>query len=194
MNNILRNLFKRNHYPATEYQTEYAFTCGGVDYYKLTDFNNMPALRGMKTLVFYEELSCKCSPEYLTMHTEAIDNLLTNPQKIDLFAIKKLNDQLKQRLTIAVDLEAVYKIASIVFFDKQENITDYDYGYNAKKIAQWKKEGADAFFLLKPIRALVPVLQHIDENLQNYSHVQQELNALHLDNLLQHLPERKIKK
>lgn len=187
---FIKKLLKRNHYPLADSQKEYVFTSGGTPYYRFTDFNNIPALRGMKTMVFYEEMSMKCSLDYLQKHVEAVDNILTKPQ-INIFDIKKLNDQLKQRLDIAIETELVYKIASIVFFDDKEDIRDYDFSYNAKKIAHWKKHEADAFFLLKPVQELVPALKDLNGNLQKYSQVVRELNALHLENISPHLQPAK---
>ena len=62
---LLNRLLRRNKFPQTEYETELAFTCGGIDYYRLKDFNNMPPLRGLKTMVFYEEMNMKCTLDYL---------------------------------------------------------------------------------------------------------------------------------
>lgn len=187
---FLKRLFRKNNYPLADSQKQYAFTSGGIDYYSFADFNNMPALRGMKTMVFYEEMSMKCTMDYLKMHVEAVESILTKPQ-INIFDIKKLNDQLKQRLDIALETELVYKIASIVFFDDKEDVRDYDFAYNSKKIAHWKKYEADAFFLLKPVQELVPALKDLNANLQQYSQVVRELNALHLENILPHLQPAK---
>jgi hypothetical protein len=181
---FFKKLLKKTKLPITNYPVKYAFTISGIDYYEFQDFNNMPALRGIKTMVFYEEMRMKCTMEYLKLHCEAIDDILS-AEKINIFEIKKLNDQMKQRISMAVDTELVYKIASVVFFDKKENIQDYDFGYNQKKIDNWKKnKEAAAFFLLKPIQQLVPVLATIGENLPAYSALVEELNKIHLDNLL----------
>lgn len=188
---LLDKLLRRNKFPVTKHETKYAFTCGGIEYFQFTDFNNIPALRGMKTVVYYEELRMKCTLEFLKLHTEAVDNILMG-QKIDVYAIKKLNDQLKQRLDIALDTELLYKIASIVFFDKAENIEDYDFNYNAKKVELWKKHKANDFFLQQPLQELLPVLKDFPGNFQMYSQVVQKLNSLHLESLLQHLPESRI--
>jgi hypothetical protein len=187
MNWFKKYILKRSSYPVTKHETKYAFTCGGVDYYQFDDFNNTPAMRGMKTVVFFEEMKMKCTVDFLKLHVEAVDNLVRST-KIDIFEIKKLNDQLKQRLDLALDHELIYKLASIVFFDKKENIEDFDFGYNAKKIQHWKKHLANDFFLLQPLQELVPVLKDIEGNFQMYSQVVQELNQLHLDNLLSALP------
>jgi hypothetical protein len=192
MNWFKRHILRRNDLPVTKHETKYAFSCGGVDYYQFTDFNNTPAMRGMKTVVFFEEMKMKCTVEFLKLHVEAVDNLVRST-KIDIFEIKKLNDQLKQRLDLAIDIELIYKLASIVFFDKKENIEDFDFGYNAKKIQHWKKHLAQDFFLLQPLQELVPVLKDIEGNFQMYSQVVQEINQLHLDNLLSALPAERTR-
>ncbi len=192
---FLRKLFKKgSKYPSgVQHPVELAFTCNGVDYYQYSDFNNIPALRGLKTMVFYEEMRCKCTLEYLKLHVEAIDNIL-NQSKINIFEIKKLNEQMKERTEMALDTELIYKLASVVFFDKNENTEDYDFSYNLKKIANWKNGNAAAFFLLKPVQELLPVLKSIEENLEMYSQVVEELNQQHWENLLRNLPVRKMQK
>jgi len=190
--NLLKKLTKKNDYPAANYDTTFVFTSGGIDYYEFTDFNNTPALRGLKTMVFYEEFRMKCTLDFLKLHTEAIDNILSK-KTIDIFAIKKLNDQLKQRLDLALDTELLYKIGSVVYFDKKENIEDYDFGYNAAKIEHWKKnEGAD-FFLQRPWIKLLPVLEDFPGSLQAYSRMVERLNQFHLESLLPNLPEQRTK-
>src|SRR3712207_2062528 len=104
MNQLLKRLLKRNNYPAAKYELKLAFTSGGIDYFEFADFNNIPALRGLKTMVFYEEFRMKCTLEYLQKHVQAVDTILKK-KSIDIYAIKSLNDQMKQRLDIALDTE-----------------------------------------------------------------------------------------
>lgn len=191
---FLKRILKRNSYPSNEKKgVVFAFTCNGTNYYQFADFNNIPALRGLKTMVFYEEMRCKCTLEYIKLHCEAIDNILIQ-NKINVFDIKKLNEQMKERVNLALDTELIYKLASIVFFDEKENIEDYDFQYNLKKIESWKKGDAGAFFLLQPVQELLPALKDIDVNLSMYSQVVTELNQQHWENLLHSLPQEKIKK
>jgi hypothetical protein len=193
--NILKKLLRRNNYPVTKHETKYAFTCGGVDYYQFADFNNTPALRGLKTMVFYEEMKMKCTLDFLRLHTEAIDNLITpKPGRgISIKEIGILNDQLKQRLDLALDTELLYKIASINFFDSKENLEDYDFDYNAQKVERWKKYAGADFFLQQPLQELLPVLKSIGSNLEKFSQTVEKLNNLHLGSLLASLPLDKMK-
>lgn len=189
---LFKKLFKVNKFPVAKHPVKYAFTCGGVDYFQFEDFNNIPALRGLKTLVFYEELRMKCTLDFLKLHTEAIDNILLQ-KVINVFEVKKLNDQLKQRLDLALETELLYKIASIVFFPKDENIEDYDYAFNAKKVEYWKQHKGSDFFLQQPLQELIPVLKDFEGNFQMYSQMVEQLNQTHLESLLLNLPDEKIR-
>lgn len=192
---IINKLLKRSRFPKTEHEVKYAFTCGGIDYYQFADFNNTPALRGLKTMVFYSEMQMKCTIDYLQLHVDAVDELLLNNKKgINVFDIKKLNDQLKQRLDIAIDMEIAYKMASVVFFPANELVDDYDFGFNARKVNHWKKHGGNNFFLQQPLQELMPILKSMNENLASYTTVQEKLNQVHLESLLQVLPEHKTTK
>jgi hypothetical protein len=190
---LLSRLLKKSNFPQHKHDVVFAFTAGGVDYYQFKDFSNLPPVRGLKTMVFHEEMRMKCSLEYLEKHTEAVDNILTS-QKINIYNLKLLNDQLKQRLEIALETELAYKLASIVFFDKKEDIRDYDFEYNSRKIEHWKKLGADAFFLLQPLQQLLPFLKDANENLNLYSDMVEKLNRLHWGNLSKLSQKRKIQK
>lgn len=183
MKKFFIKLLRKNFYPKpSEYEIQFAFTSGGVDYYQFTDIANMPALRGIRVMVFYEEMRMKCSFEYLQAHCEAVDKTLMK-KEINIFRIKQLNDQMKQRLDIAIETELVYKLASVVFFDKDENLQDYDFDYNAKKISRFKRHEEDGFFLLKPIQDFLPFLKDVKANLVSYSNVVEQINKLHWANL-----------
>jgi hypothetical protein len=179
--------------PLVKAATKFAFMCGGINYYQFEDFDNTPALRGLKTAVFYEEMRMKVSMEYLKEHVKAVDHQLLKPN-INIYNIKKLNDQLFQRLDIALDMELVYKIASIVFFTADENVNDYDFAYNAKKVEHWKKYGGTDFFLQKPLVELLPVLKDTKTNLRHYIQMQEQLNQIHLETLLELLPPERMQK
>jgi hypothetical protein len=185
---------KKNNYPKHEFPTILAFTAGGVDYFQYEDITNIPPVRGLKSMVFYEELKMKCTFPYLDLYTQAVDNILSkNP--IDVFKIKRLNEQLKERLNIALETEIVYKLASVVFFDKEENVNDYDFDYNKKKIAFWKESMThQLFFSQLPLTNFLPFLKDVNVNFDMYSLMVEELNKYHLENLLKELPVAKTEK
>lgn len=162
-----------------KYPIEEAFTMNGRTFYKYSDSFNVPYERGLKAVVFYEESRMKITYEYMQKHVEAVDKIL-GANKINVFKIKELNDILKERLTWHVDTEILYKLASIVYFEKSENPTTYDYKYNSEKIEFWKKhKTVEDFFLQAPLLELLPFLKDLEMNLKSYSEITEALNQIH---------------
>lgn len=163
------------------YPIEEAFSIEGRTFYRYKDYFNIPYERGLKTITFYEEARMKITYEYLEEHIKAIDKLLKS-QKIDVYKIKALNDIMAERMKWAVDTEILYKLASIVFFEKDEDPRTYDFKHNAEKIQFWKEhKSVSDFFLQTPLLELMPFLKELDMNLETYSLIAKELTKHHLD-------------
>lgn len=191
MRKLLSKLLSWYHsYPSTKYPVKYAFTVAGVDYYCFDDLFNLPYQRALKALAAYEEVRMKCTYEYLKWHTNAMDTLIQgmagkDKVVVNLAALSQRNNHLKQRLEQwVIDLNHVYRLASIVFFDKNENPTDYDFTHGNKKIEHWKKhQTMDVFFSSVAIQTLIPFLKSLNQNFQNYSEVLKKLETMDLKNL-----------
>lgn len=162
-----------------KYRIEYAFTCGGTKYYRFADITNLPYERGLMALHAYNEVQMRCDRAFLVRYADTIDKLL-HEQKIDIFKIQKLNEVLKQRLTLVAETDLMYKLASIVYFDKSENPAVYEPAYAEKKIAKWRKDkGVHDFFMQKPLLELMPFSQSANTDLDTYSAMIEELNKIH---------------
>jgi len=161
-----------------KYRIEYAFTCGGTKYYRFADISNLPYERGLMALNVYNEFDMRCDRKQLQRHVDAMDNLL-HQQKIDIFKIQQLNEILKQRLELMTDTNLLYKLASVVFFDKTENPAVYEPEYAEKKIAKWRKDQkVTAFFSQRPLLELIPSLQSVGVDLDTYTELLEELNKI----------------
>ncbi|MDR2003931.1 MAG: hypothetical protein LBQ74_12940 [Prevotella sp.] len=166
-------------FPKSEHIIKHAFTVAGVDYYQFDDIYNLPYERGLMALAVYEETRMNCSKEYLEKHVEVMRDLL-HSKNIDIYKINQLNEQIAERLKISFDTPLLYKLASIVFFDKNENPALYEYDYCNRKIAFWKEhKGVADFFLQKPLQELIPFLNTLDFDFQKYSEVIEELDKVH---------------
>ena len=162
-----------------KYRIEYAFTCGGTKYYRFADITNLPYERGLMALVAYNEVEMRCSREFLVKYQGAVDKLL-HEQRIDIFKIQQLNEILKQRLQLPTDVDLLYKLASICFFDKSENPAVYEPAYAEKNIAKWRKDkGVRDFFMQTPLLELMPFLGSVDTDLDTFSALQAEIDAIH---------------
>lgn len=181
---LLKNLFKKSQ-PTPQYKndfaTEFAFSCGGVDYFEFTDKNNLPFERGLEAMTFYQEMQNGVTNDYLKAHQAAMNKLLSDPKKINLNEIIKLNARMDERLAYIISKDIIYKIASVAFVDKQENISRYDYKYNAKKIENWKDNMGDGFFLSIPIKKLIPFLQKSGDSSLMYLRVVEKVEQMQRD-------------
>lgn len=154
----LKDFFEPKYKREANTVIEFAFSIGGVDYFQCGagEFTNMPFNRAEKAMVFYEELKANIDYNYLLWITNEIEALLN---KGNLVKVATLVSLVKERLSLAPEPDLVLKLASVMYFDKNESIYDYDFAYNKKKIASWKTHKLDTFFLKMPIEKLLP---HID--------------------------------
>lgn len=149
----------------TKYPTRLAFSCGGVDYFEFVDKNNMPSTRGLEAITFYQELQNGVTNDFLKAWQQAQEKVLSDPKKINVNEIVKLNLILKDRLNYVVSKDVIYNLASVAFFACDENPETYDFEYNRKKIEHWKQHGGGSFFLSEPMMNLIPFLKEFG----NYS-------------------------
>ena len=186
----LRSLFLRDRFELMEgHKVIPAFRHQGIEYYKFEDINNLPCGRAFAAIDYYGELQMKCTREYLQAHTTAVNNILTDPKKINIPELAKLNWQLKERLDLIFDIDTIYKLASVVYFDKSEKPYSYDFDYGLKKIAKWKSGGVDDFFFCNRIRELIPLIEASDKDLAAYMKAGEMLNKTNLQEIFTSLLE-----
>lgn len=160
----------------SKYRIEYAFTCAGKKYYRFADIANLPYERGLQAIMVYNELEMRCSRKYLLQHVDAMDKLL-HQDKIDIYKINALNEMMKQRLSLITDVDLMYKLASVCYFDETESPETYEPDYADKKIAAWRKsKGVHAFFTQQPLLELMPFLRKQGVDLDTYTLLNEKLN------------------
>lgn len=140
---------------------EQAFTFYGTTYYHFPDPSTMPPERWARAMNFNNEALMKCDRGYLEAFTQAVKECL-NKQDFQQIAI--LNNELNTRLHMAVIPDLVFKYASVLYFDKNENPNTYDFDYNREKIAKWKEKKAD-FFLISQVKESANFKNLLNEHL-----------------------------
>lgn len=168
----IRQLFKPKLKPYLvdeKYKVVPAFSIGGVDYWMFDSSLEVPTNRFFAAMGVYTEMEMNADKAYLTAHCKAMEKLLSDPKKISLTYIMQLNVNLKERLELMPMPEYIYKLASVIFFDKTESLYSYDYEYNEKKIETWKAAGGTLdFFSRTPLKELVPSLSMPEKDTQTY--------------------------
>ena len=176
---VWRTQLDRKRQQKEKYRIEYAFTSGGTKYYQFADITNLPYERGLQAMYIYNQVEMRCSRDFLTRYTEAVHKVL-HGKDIDIYALNQMNEILKQRLAMPCDVELLYQLASVAFFDKTENPATYEQAYAEKKIAKWRKDKeVAAFFSQKPLTDLMPFLRNVGVDLSTYSKLNEELNKTH---------------
>lgn len=180
-------LFKTQWMVKPEHEVKLAFIHDSVEYFMFVNEQNMPAERAFAAMDVYEELNQRITREYLESYFEAI---LQATNKGDLVKVANLTTFAKQRLDHITNVEILYKLASVLYFTKEENCYRYDYEYNEKKIKGWKQsKDIDGFFLKTPISGFLPSFDGSDLNTQIYTLFQNKEMLKNMDHLLSILSE-----
>src|SRR5689334_23004810 len=78
-----------------------AFRLNGETYYMFDNQFELPSGRGLCALTIYEEFNMRTTREYLEAHVRATEILL-NSNPIKLTTIAQINQNLKERLNLAL--------------------------------------------------------------------------------------------
>ncbi len=180
----LKRMFKHKLKPFlvdSKYKVVPAFSIGGTDYWMYDSTTEVPTGRFFAAMGIYAEMEMNCNKEYLETHVRAMDKIMSDPKKISIKHIVQLNTNLKERLDLMPMEDYIYKLASVIFFDKTESLYSYDYDYNKIKITKWKAAGGSlAFFSNTPLKELVPSLTMPEKDIQTYLTVTRLIQETHL--------------
>jgi hypothetical protein len=165
-------------------QIEYAFTSGGVNYFKFVAEVNVPFQRAVAARDIFTEELWQINPDFLRGWNNGLINLLMDKKKKDekkLYEIGVMASRLKEQMEMSVSLLRQLKLATVVYFDEQENPLDYQYPYNKQKLEHWMNHNdVQGFFLNLPEYAYLPSLTEYSQNFPTYlqAEILQSLNNL----------------
>lgn len=153
-------------------QIVYAFTSGGVDYYKFSAEVNIPFQRAAAARDIFTEEMWQISPDYLKGWNTALIELITSdgkkPEK-KLYEIGILASRLQEQIGMSYSFVRQMKLASVLYFDEVENPLDYQYPYNEAKIKRWTENNDVAgFFLNLPDNYFLPSSIELQQNIVTY--------------------------
>lgn len=153
-------------------QIEYVFTSGGIHYFKFNSEVNIPFQRAVAARDIMTEELWQINPEQLKAWNAGLIQVLTDDKKKHdkkLFEIGVLAHRLKEQLDMSFSLTRQIKLASVLYFDENENPLDYQYPYNQEKIRHWMANNdVPDFFIRLPEFALMPSGRELVENFPTY--------------------------
>lgn len=163
------------------------FTINGVVYYQFKDISKIKCQRALVVNDWYNELAMRCTRDFLIQHTEAVDKILNNPKEINIGKLAILNQQLKERLDMIYETDIIYKIASVVFFTKDENPYEYDDVLGNEKVKlfkeQVKKKDGWKFFYDRLFKGLIGSTNLSETDLKTYMEVGSQITKKHLETI-----------
>jgi len=164
--NKLFNLFRKKepafnlHHPDIASKIVFAFECGGKKYYRFGTKEesrelDMPTGRYKFYLAFLEEVNLRMTLDTLNKYLAELRKALEGGAgQVKIGRAWELIISMEGRTKLAFEPDTVRRLASVTFFDENEDLSDYDRAYNEAKIANWEKHGKYGFFLTMPIRDL----------------------------------------
>jgi hydrogenase maturation factor HypF (carbamoyltransferase family) len=124
-------------HPRYDKHIKYSFSVGNKHYYRfLNDYDIFEnRFRYLKT--YWQEVENKMTSNDINQFMEAIKKYINDGKYIEA---GQLADEVSYRSKWLFEPTSLYKFASVIHFDLQEDVTDYDMQYNNDKIRLWAKK------------------------------------------------------
>lgn len=149
-------------HPQVKVYTEFAFDIDGKEFWTFKNMLDMPAPRYQRCMEFIREAEMRITSADLTEFTGLIKDALDKGKITD--AIIFLNG-IENLTSQYIETDTFYRLFTCVFFDLDEDITDYDFDYNEDKIKLFKAQPQTSFFFTKPMKAYLPQIDISEEDL-----------------------------
>jgi len=155
-------------------KVEFKFEANGIKYYSFKSDTDMRYGRYVIQQTFLQEYFLRCDLATLKSNIKSMRKFL-NPTlgkdgngRMELGRALEMLDIMEQQTEIAFEPETVYRLASCIYFDDQEIISEYDKEHNEKKIACWKEANTIDFFFDKLFQELTDLRVTSKEDLKNF--------------------------
>jgi len=136
-------------HPRYNKHIKYEFSVGSKHYYRFLNDYDIFENRFRYLQTYYDDANRKVSAKDITDFTEATINYLNKSEPLKAGELQK---ELQHRVKEWVfEPTTLFKYASVLYFDLQENIEDYDIDYNNSKIEHWSKKKSMLRLILKDL-------------------------------------------
>ena len=180
MINYIKNLFSKPK-PHTaihpDYKTliEKVTTIKGRTLYKFKSLLDMPHNRYNACTRMNTEFNMRIDIDILRTSITDAQKYINEGNITKVAAILTL---LEAHTDMILSLKASYRLASCVYFWKDESLDDYDFEIGDEKIKLFKEIGLESFFLTKPMNNFLPPMDISASDLKVFSQYEKELQSL----------------
>lgn len=161
--------YTMNH-PDLDGQTEFAFEVGLRKFYRFKDEFRCPVGRYKYVYKRFKEADLRMTKEVIEKYLDQIDNAIKGGKKsgIDLGVVYRVVYNMRTWLVVPFEPEAIKRLAAVVFFTEDEDLSTFDEKAGEQKVAFWLEHNTYDFFLTQPIGALLNQSNTSNESLQEY--------------------------
>ena len=140
-------------HPEFKTLTKFAFDIDGREFYEFASILDMPPARYFKAEELIREAQmCITVSDLKEILIESINGL----NKGEITKSILLQNAILHRCDQFLETDTYYRLFSCLFFDLEEDLTDYDYDYNVEKIELFKNDPIGSFFLRMPMKKYLP--------------------------------------
>ena len=140
-------------HPEVKSLTEFAFEIDGKEFYQFKTLFDMPAPRYQRIQEFIREAEMRITSKDLTELIELIKSAIDKGKITDAVIFLNAMENLTSQY---IETDTFYRLFTCLFFDLDEDITDYDFDYNEYKIELFKSQPKTAFFFSQPMKQYLP--------------------------------------
>lgn len=140
-------------HPVFKTVTEFAFEIDGKEFYQFKNMLDMPAPRYQRIQEFIREAEMRITSKELNETVELVKDALNKGKITDAIVLLTIIENLSN---LYIETDTFYRLFTCLFFDLDEDITDYDFDYNEDKIKLFKSQPATAFFFNQPMKRYLP--------------------------------------
>lgn len=157
------------YHPDLQDKIEFAFECAGVKYYRAIKEFTLPVGRYKWIDAYLYEVEIRMNLTVLKAYIEEIrKNLNVRNNQINLDRAFQILYAMETRCNLAFEPETVKRLASVVYFDETEDLSDFDQDYAQQKIKRWTRNENYDFFLTRPISELLNLSNISVESLKKF--------------------------
>lgn len=152
----------------------------GRQLYQFKNLLDMPHDRYNKATRFVTEFDMRIDADILK---KSIQDCLKYSNEGNFTKVIGILNLLEEHTNMLISIEASYRLASCIYFWKDENLNDYDFEIGDEKVTLFKEIGFDSFFLSKPMNNFIPAINLSQQDLRGFSQYEKELKKLLLKQL-----------
>jgi len=185
---FLKRLFAKQHpkvHPGLELKPSIspAFKIGDEQYYEFDSLLDVPPLRYKKMDQFFTEVNMRMDRDTLiSLIDKAIEHC--DSDNIKISKVVSILMDIKDRTEMIIETETLYRLATCVYYTMDENLYDYDFDYNEKKLKLFKGQPIKDFFFTKLMKNLVPQINISQEDTQIFLKITEAQKRFEKDILL----------